>query len=426
MQVLFLTQIVPWPADSGPKIKTQNVLRYLAARHSIHLISFVRNEAEQTHAQSLKQVCETVTTVPLQRSRRRDAAAMARSLTNGRPFLVERDDSRAMRRAVADLLECRPVDAAHADQLTMAQFAVGLPVARRVLDEHNAVWTIVRRAAARERGVRRLLAELEWRKLRAYEGGICRRFDWVTVVSAEDRRFLEEPAGTPLRAPVIPIAVDTEQLAVIPRTAAARHVLSVATMFYPPNVEGVYWFATEVFPLVRQRLPDVRFSIVGSRPPERIARLAGDATGVAVTGYVPDLEPVLRLAGVLVVPLHAGSGMRVKILEAFARGIPVVSTTIGVEGIEARSGEHLLVADEPAAFAQAVTRVLTDHDLAACLAAAARRLVEERYDWRTALRGLDAIYPPAEGPVAPPPGPPPLRSGQALPSVAGEGSAMWD
>jgi glycosyltransferase involved in cell wall biosynthesis len=163
-------------------------------------------------------------------------------------------------------------------------------------------------------------------------------------------------------------------------------------MFYPPNAEGVYWFATRVFPTVRRALPDVQFNVVGSRPQSTIRRLANAESGIAVIGYVADLHAILRQSGVLVVPVHSGSGMRVKILEAFARGIPVVSTSVGVEGIDAVSPQHLLVADDPEGFAEAVIRVLADVPEAERLAHAGRRLVEERYHWRTALSGLDEIY----------------------------------
>jgi polysaccharide biosynthesis protein PslH len=258
------------------------------------------------------------------------------------------------------------------------------------------VWTIIRRAAAREGwGIRRPLAEIEWRKVRRYEGDICRRFDRVTVVSEEDRLALAQAAKGTFPAVEIPIAVDTEELAFAPRTTEARHVLSVATMFYPPNVEGIHWFAGAVFPLIRQEVPDTLFYAVGSRPPRSVTRLAQPESGMVVTGYVPDLGPYLRQSGVLVVPVHSGSGMRVKILEAFARGIPVVSTTVGVEGIDARAGEHLLVADDPRRFAEAVLLLLREPETAARLAQAGRRLVESRYDWRTALSGLDDVYPSA-------------------------------
>jgi sugar transferase (PEP-CTERM/EpsH1 system associated) len=401
VNVLLLTQVVPYPPDSGPRIKTYHVLRYLARRHAVHLVSFARSADERAAAERLREHCASVVTVPLQRARWRDLLYLARSLVSGRPLLIERDDLPAMRRAVAEICARQPIEALHADQLAMAQYGLDLPLQLRLLDAHNAVWTIVRRAAQRERGPRRLLAELEWRKLRAYEGRVCRRLDRIVVVSAEDERALVEAAGRPLPTTIVPIAVDVQALPFAPPGPAAGDVLSLATMFYPPNVDGVCWFAEQVFPLIRARRPATRFLVVGARPPARVARLAGPAGGIEVTGYLADLEPALRRSGVLVVPLHAGSGMRVKILEAFARGIPVVSTSIGVEGIAARAGEHLLVADRPAAFAQAVLNLLEQPAEAARLAAAARALVEQRYDWRTALSGLDALYgAPAEAAAA--------------------------
>jgi glycosyltransferase involved in cell wall biosynthesis len=392
VNLLLLTQVVPYPPESGPRIKTFNVLRALARRHRVHLVSFVRSDQEAGHAQALAPYCSGITTVPIRRSRMRDAGFLLRSLFSGQPFLIERDASLAMRRALVELITAHHFDAIHADQLSMAQFALDLPLPLRVLDEHNAVWTIVQRAARRSPWYVRPLAELEWRKLRAYEGRVCRDFDRVTVVSAEDRLALEQAAGALLRTTTIPIAVDTTALPYAPPTALARDVLSVATMFYPPNVEGVLWFGEQVLPRLRALVPETRFVVVGSRPARPVVDLGRRMPGVEVTGYVEDLQPILRQSGVLVVPVHSGSGMRVKILEGFARGIPIVSTTIGVEGIAARHDEHLLVADDPAAFAAAVARLLREPHTARRLARAGRALVESRYDWRTALDALDGIY----------------------------------
>lgn len=393
MRIALLTQVVPFPPDSGPKIKTYSVLQYLAQRHEIHLVSFVRTPEERASAEALSGLCRSVTTVPLRRSRLKDLGYLLRSMVRGRPFLIERDDVPAMRAAVQRVIREQQIEAVHADQLSMAQYAVNAPVSLRVLDEHNAVWTIVRRAAQRERlGVQRLLAGIEWRKLKTYERDVCRRFDRVTVVSYDDQAALVGSAVDASRFTIVPIAIDSTALAYLPRSPQARDIVSVATMFYPPNAAGIYWFASDVFPLIRQELPNSRFLIVGSRPPKRITQLASRDSGIEVTGYVADLGPILRQSGVLIVPVHVGSGMRVKILEAFARGIPVVSTSVGVEGIDARNGQHLLVADTPTDFARAVAQVLRDHSEATRLAEASRALVEEKYDWRTALAGLASVY----------------------------------
>lgn len=397
MRIALLTQVVPFPPDSGPKIKTHSVLQYLARRHEVHLVSFVRTPEERASAEALGRLCRSVTTVPLRRSRLKDVGYLLRSMVNGQPFLIERDDVAAMHAAVGRVIRDHRIEAVHADQLSMAQYAVDAPVGLRVLDEHNAVWTIVRRAAQRERpGVKRILAEIEWRKLKTYERDVCRRFDRVTVVSQDDQAALVGTSEDASRFTIVPIAIDSTALAYLPRSPQARDIVSVATMFYPPNAAGIYWFASEVFPLIRQELPNSRFLIVGSRPPKRITQLASRDSGIEITGYVADLGPILRQSGVLIVPVHVGSGMRVKILEAFARGIPVVSTSVGVEGIDARNGQHLLVADTPTDFARAVVRMLTEFPEATRIAEASRALVEERYDWRTALSGLASVYASAD------------------------------
>jgi glycosyltransferase involved in cell wall biosynthesis len=394
MRILLLTQIPPFPPDSGPKIKTYHVLRYLAEKHRVHLVSFVRSAAEEAHVQALAPLCSGVTTVAIRRSRVRDFAYLVRSLITGRPFLIERDDQPAMRRVVARLLADEPFDAVHADQLSMAQFAIDASVPLRVLDEHNAVWTIVRRSAEGLPWPLRLVAAVEWRKLRSYEGLVCRRFDCVTVVSEDDRLALRLAAGKEFASVTVPIAVDTASLRFLDRGAEARHVVSVATMFYPPNVEGVRWFSEQAFPRVRELVPGTQFFVVGSRPPQSLRALGAADQGIIVTGYVADLDPILRQSGALVVPVHSGSGMRVKILEAFARGIPIVSTSIGVEGIAAQHDVHLMIADDPMEFAQSVARLLCEPETAARVARAGRDLVESHYDWRTALVRLDEVYPP--------------------------------
>jgi len=170
-------------------------------------------------------------------------------------------------------------------------------------------------------------------------------------------------------------------------------ILTASTLFYPPNADGVRWFLREVFPLVRRAVPGVSLTIAGARPPRDIAQAAAiQPDAVAVTGYVPDLVPLLETASVVVVPVRAASGMRVRILESLARGVPVVTTTTGVEGIDAVNGRHLLVADEPEDFARAVVRVMREPGLGAALAREGRRLVVEKYDWQAALPALEAVY----------------------------------
>ncbi|MEO7912043.1 MAG: glycosyltransferase family 4 protein [Roseiflexaceae bacterium] len=389
MRILLLTLVVPNPPDSGPKVKTHYVLRYLAQHHEVTLVAFVRTAAEEAAARQLEGLCHAVYTVPIKRSRARDIGFLLASFFTSRPFLMLRDESRAMRRLLRELLAREQFDLAHADQLNMAPFAraTELPV---VLDEHNAVWTIFRRLAEQAHGIKRLLLELEWRRLKRYEGRVCRASAAVMTVSEEDRAALEA-AGAPQNMPVIPIAVEVAGIQPVQRQPNAQGMLSMATMYWPPNIDGVLWFAREVLPLIRRDEPDAPFYIVGARPPAEISALSFDAS-VEVTGYVDDPTPYLESSALMLVPLRAGGGMRVKILEALARGIPIVSTTIGAEGIDVTPGAHLLIADEPADFAAAVVRLLRDRTFADQLAVNGRRHALAHYDWRAVCPAIEPVY----------------------------------
>lgn len=401
MKVLLLTQIVPYPPDSGPKVKTYYLLRSLAQHHRITLVAFTRNEQEERDAAALRDLCEEVHTVHLQRSRMRDMSALATSAFSQRSWLMERDNQPEMHAFLAKLVQKaqqsgQPFDLVHADQLNMAMFADRLPLPR-LLDQHNAVWTIFKRMAQQEAGPKRLFLEREWRLLKRFEGDVCARFEAVTSVSEEDRQALFEAIGATRDMPVIPIAVDADREQPIPRMPNAQAVLSMATMMWPPNVDGVMWFAHEMYPLIRRAIPATRFFVVGQRPVAEVRALPEADASIEVTGYVADPKSYIAQSACLIVPLRSGGGMRVKILEALARGIPIVSTTIGYEGIDLEPGKHLLVADTPRDFAEAVLRLIREPDFGQELARQGRERLLERYDWRAVYPAMEAAYRHAVG-----------------------------
>jgi glycosyltransferase involved in cell wall biosynthesis len=284
-------------------------------------------------------------------------------------------------------------DIVHVDQLNMAQYAERVHGAGRILDAHNALWLLYKRLwETMTPGPRKWLLGRDWRLLKHYEGEICRRFEGLLTVSNEDKAALQEAAGQPLEATVIPIAVDTDEVVRVHRCADADHVLHIGTMFWPPNIDGILWFLREIFPLIKARRPKTTFDVVGAKPPPEIMDFNGNGSGVNVTGYVVDPTPYYEATGVMAVPLRAGGGMRVKILNALAQGLPIVSTTLGCEGIAVESGRHLLVADTPEAFAQAILRLLEDKSLADELGDNGRRLIQSTYDYRAACRPLETLY----------------------------------
>ena len=392
MNVLLLTQVLPFPPDSGPKVKTWNLIKWLARRHDVTLASFVRGESER-QLTPLRRYCRAVHAVPMRRGVLRDAGYLLASLVFAQPFLMRRDGRATMRRLVERLGRESRFDVVHADQLNMAQYAPLVPGASTVLDAHNALWVLYRRVAeTAPRGARRWLFEREWRRLRAYEGQVGRSVDAVLAVSAEDRDALRDAMGTAAEITVLPIAIDTDEIAPLRRRPDADRIVHIGTMYWPPNIDAVRWFADAVYPRIRAARPSVGFDVIGAHPPAAIRALARPGSGIDVAGYVDDPTPYLERAAAIVVPVRAGSGMRVKILTALAQGLPVVSTTLGCEGIAVQPGVHLLVADDPVAFAAATLRLLGDRTEADQLGAAGRRLVVARYDYRQVYPLLERVY----------------------------------
>jgi glycosyltransferase involved in cell wall biosynthesis len=321
---------------------------------------------------------------------------MIRSLLTGQPWMMVRDDRKVMRDLVDRLTREQHFDVAHADQLNMGQYAERVPGAFKVMDAHNALWLLYKRLwATMSPGPRKWLLGRDWRLLKSYEGRLVREFDAVLTVSDEDKQALLEAAQKSVDVAsftVIPIAIDTDEVAVVESDPEPDHILYIGTMYWPPNIDAVNWFVRDVYPLVRQRRPDVQFDVVGARPPAELFALNGNGTGINIAGYVEDPTPYRRHAAVVIVPLVAGGGMRVKILQSLAEGIPIVSTTLGCEGISVTDGEDILIADEPDDFAAAVLRVLDDRELAQRLSHNGRRLAETRYDYRHACALLDEVY----------------------------------
>lgn len=392
MKVLLLTQVLPYPPDSGPKVKTFNVIKYLAQHHEVTLVSFVRGD-QSADAAELRNYCRAVHCVPIERTGFADIRALLRSLFSGQPWLMLRDDRDAMRQKVAEVTAQERFDVIHADQLNMAQFAPRMPGVQRVLDTHNALWLLYQRLAKTiPLGIQKLLYMRDWRLLKSYEGRVCREFDAVTAVSDEDKAALVQAGARAEKITVIPITVDLDAFEPVQPAEDAGNIVHVGTMFWPPNIDGILWFIREVYPRIRAQRPQTQFDVIGARPPEEIRTLGGNGSGINVTGYVDDLAPYLKNAGVMVVPLRAGGGMRVKILNSMSQAMPIVSTTIGCEGIAVEDSCHLLVADTPEEFASAVLRVLDDRALARRLGENGRALVLQQYDYRAACKTLEKVY----------------------------------
>jgi len=403
MKILFLTQVLPYPLDAGPKVRAYYVLRHLAQTHEITLLSFVRATDSDTALAHLRDHCAAVHTTPMPRSKMRDGYHLLRSLVNGQPFIIARDWNQQMVALLKKVLaEEGPFDAVHADQLWMAPYAL---LARQqqqvppqlVLDQHNAVFMIPERMAGDgSNPLKRQLLALEAKKLARYEVEHCGRFDQVTWVTEEDYAAVQaqangQSAALP-NAGIIPICGDVSEQPAILRKANARRLTFVGGLHYPPNAQGICWFAEQIFPQILAAVPDVVLTVIGKQPPAMLHELGIPPANLDVIGFADTLEPYLAETAVFLVPLLAGGGMRVKIIDGWKWGMPIVSTTIGAEGIHTIPGENILIADTPATFAKATIALLQSPAEATRLATNGRQWLEEHYDWRKVYRRWDEIY----------------------------------
>lgn len=430
MKILFLTPQLPNPPHKGTTIRNFNLIKQLSREHEIHLLSFIRSEDDLPWCEELRKYCRSVQTVVA------PAHSMARRLVtfffSPMPDMAVRLPSdefaekldAALRREDYDVVQVEGIEMARYGFLAQGYDLAGTllagmgwptrgdPVscAHLVFDDHNAEYVLQRRVYETDRRYPRRWARafyswVQARRLRRYETAICRAADHVIAVSERDKEALQVIAPA---APVtvVPNGVDSAFFtAMAPNSAAAgsgytaspsrvRHLASLVftgTLDFRPNIDAVTWFCHEVLPLIKKEVFHIHFYIVGKSPSREVQCLTDDAA-VTVTGYVPDVRPYVAQAKVYVVPIRMGSGTKLKVLEAMAMGVPVVSTRLGAEGIAVNAGEEILLADDPADFAASVIELISNEPLRASMGRKGRVLMETRYDWQVIVPELAKVY----------------------------------
>lgn len=379
MKILFISARLCFPMNTGAKIRAYHLLRTLASRHDVTLVTYYGKKEEERYFPFLEEM--GITLVPLFNpgiDSPLTAGSLVRGCFGSLPLTIAKYQGKRMTATVASLLP-NNFDAIHCEHLHVSPCIEGGEVPL-VLDAHNVESQIAGRYASAERNLlKRLLLDWNHRRLLRYESQTVRSCDLVLAVSDEDRDvFRAFGAGEAVR--VLENGVDIDYF----RPGCSREgnsLVFVGSMDWRPNISGIEYFLDEIFPLVRQARSEVSIAIVGKDPPDSLARRADLERGVVVTGTVSDVRPYLEAAAVCIVPLRIGGGTRLKVLEGFAMGKAVVSTSLGCEGIACRNGEHLIVADNPRSFAQAVLDLLADPGKRRLLGENARKLAAQRYSW---------------------------------------------
>jgi glycosyltransferase involved in cell wall biosynthesis len=385
MNILILSPFNPWPPVQGGKIRILNIIKNISKSHSVSLAAIV-DDMKREDIGPLREFCDEVELVERPARLWKDRYAF---LTGHLPYNVIRYASKEMTAVLRKMLKRRKFDLVQIEFSLMWQYAYLFRNIPLVLDAHNIEYEVVRGLAKLFRNpIKKISYVMEEKRLRHLEESAWRESSLCFAVSERDRMIIGEVA--PDKAMTLPNGVDLNRFEFHSNDRCGKRLLFIGGMDYLPNLDSANYFLSKIFPLVLSEMPDARLDVVG----RELWRIDGRGSLKAVEFHedVPDVLPFFRTADLLAVPLRYGAGTRIKILEAMAAGLPVVTTSKGCEGIDARDGEHLLIADSPGAFGSAVARLMEDRGLRTSLTTNARRLVEDRYSWERIVGEMAEHY----------------------------------
>ena len=392
MRILMLSPYVPWPLDGGPPIRIYYVLRELVRRgHEVVLLAG-HDGPPLPEAHPLRSLCSKIMTYQPPSSGRYRSPLISglRSLASPLPYVAAKFGAPHIREVIGRVAENNKFDLIWAHFAFMA-YAVPPELCRTtpvVLDEHESEGLLWRQYLRNGSFAQRVFAIINLIKLPAFRKSIMSQVAAVLCNSEREVSFTRRHAPPSVQVWAVPNGVDTEFFAPAQSEVEKNVILLCSGLAVYRNRAAALWFARGMFPKIRRQAPDAEFWIVGSHPNREIWRLA-EIPGIHVTGAVEDVRPYYAKAKVAVAPYRYGEGTKIKVVEAMACGVPMVSTSIGCQGLAVTDGTHLLVADNETDFSRRVAEVLSDRRRAQMLAAAGRRLVEEKYGWGTIIGGLE-------------------------------------
>lgn len=400
LKILYVSQMPASPPRFGAQARIHGLMTHLAKSHDLSAVMLVDDEFDAEECrQAMQSYCRDVQLIPNAsgvggRSKR---FLQIRSLVSSKSFerlrLMVPELQQALDRTLrASRFDIVNLEFPYLGHLNLRQAPPGERVPPLVIDSHEIAYELARQfARAGGSASRRLYFSTNWRKLQREELQAYREADGVYLCSAVDQQRLLDQVPS-ARSTVIPNAADVDYYKSRPGDPPSdgRTVLFFGLLSTVPNVDGVMHFVQDIWPRIASAHPEARCKIVGGRPPSAIQALAGPR--IEITGFVPDLRPHLASAAAVVVPLRLGGGTRLKIVEGMAMSKAIVSTTLGAEGIDAVAGRDILIEDDPAAFADAVIRLIAQPELAARIGERARQLAVDRYSWSGAARNLEDFY----------------------------------
>ena len=400
MNILYLTQKFPYPLTDGGNIRSFYMLKALTQQHNVTLLSGIADPRIARNCGELSLLCKQMNIFPVIPSKAKTLYSLGRGWVGRQPYFMYNNYSANVKAAVQREMDRRKANgsnyyqAVHFNHIDVTRYLDCVPDGvAAVLDTHNAMSVMFQRLAQAERQLsKRWYLKRQEKNARRLEAETLPRMGVCLACSAEDARQLQSLAPE-ARIEVIPNGVDT-RLKVLPENTEAANppeLVFVGALDYLPNGQGIIDFCRDVFPLIKQQIPEIRLNIIGRNPGPELKALV-EGRKINLLGEIIDVRQHLKPQQIMVVPLKLGGGTRLKILEAMSLGLPIVSTTLGAEGLELEPEKHLLIGDDPQTMSRQIIRLYNDPPLRTSLAEASRKLAVEKYDWQIIGRKLLEVY----------------------------------
>ncbi len=389
MKILQITPRLPYPLVDGGSIESYNTIKYLALRrHDITLISLV---VERKKVPELEKYCKLIS---IEKDTKNNFLGYIFNIFSNTPYTISKYLSNNIKKEIRELLKKDKYDIVVLNQLHTAYYGIfikeefNMPV---VLREQNVETIIMKRFYKNNKDLLiKLYAYLQYKKLYRYESKICKIFDRCIMITKNDEKIIKK-MNSNIKTNIIPAGVDTSYFSPIKVQEEAFSIVSVASMDWLPNAEGITWFCDEIYPLIVKVIPKVRLYVVGKNPSKIIKKL-NNRNNIIVTGYVKDVRKYFAKGQVFIVPLKTGGGMRIKILQALAMKKAIVSTSIGCEGIDVINGKNIYIADDEKEFAKKIIFLLNNESERRKIGEEGIKLVEKKYRWERIVEDLETEY----------------------------------
>ncbi len=391
-KVLIITGALPYPLVTGAKIRTFNLMKALAAEFNIELLTVIASDDDKKHLDAIEATgikCHYIRRSENKFSKVSDAML---SFIFSEPYLTRHYTGSEFRNELDDLMSSEEYDVIHCDSISMTGNLHGLDHKRLILTQHNIEHIIWAGYLDHASGaIQRSFYRNQHRKVKRLEEQLENIYEYIVTVSGEDKTTLARSCPEN-RIVVVENGVDPGAYANDSAIDKRSGVIFTGSLDWHPNIDGLDWFADEIYPELSGLMPDCMTAVVGRRPSRVVINALAGKDGINLHPDVPEIQPYLNAARVMMVPLRIGGGSRLKILEAMAAEIPVVSTSKGAEGLAVTNGENIIIEDDPKRFAAALVQVMQDDDLYQRLTKSGKILIEERYCWEKAARPLAELW----------------------------------